>query len=260
MPDFILRTQQQQREVFRLVDEFIVLTQWARDVVLANHAPAGTPNADDGCGERGGRVALNRLGYGQRGVKRKTGPLERPTALPVRIGYVGRFEAIKGVHDLAKAVTALPREVPVELEFRGPVPSKYQQAVVEELKLLAGDDPRVSFAPAVAAAEVPAVIANYDVLCCPAICLEGGPTVALEAQACGTPVIGTRIGGLAELVRDGIDGALVTPGDWHALSQLIVRIAADPAATVDLWRRNQPQPRTMDQVASDYLRLYAEAR
>ena len=103
------------------------------------------------------------------------------------------------------------------------------------------------------------MIAGYDVLCCPAICLEGGPTVALEAQACGTPVIGTRIGGLAELVREGIDGALVTPGEWRALSRLIGSIVADPAATVDLWRRNLPQPRTMDEVASDYLRLYAES-
>jgi len=246
MPDFIARTQQQQREVVRLVDRFIVLTQWAADVVVANDVPPE-------------KTALNRLGFGQRNVNRKPGPSERPTALPIRIGYVGRYEAIKGVHDLARAVTALPREVPVELEFRGPIPSKYQQAVVDELRVIIGDDPRVSFAPAVSAEEVPGVIAGYDVLCCPAICLEGGPTVALEAQACGTPVIGTRIGGLAELVREGVDGALVTPGEWRALSRLIGGIVADPAATVDLWRRNLPQPRTMDEVASDYLRLYTES-
>jgi glycosyltransferase involved in cell wall biosynthesis len=72
-------------------------------------------------------------------------------------------------------------------------------------------------------------------------------------------VIGTRIGGLAELVRDGVDGALVMPGEWRALSRLIASIVEDPAATVDLWRRNLPLPRTMDEVASDYLRLYTES-
>jgi hypothetical protein len=49
------------------------------------------------------------------------------------------------------------------------------------------------------------------------------------------------------------------PGEWRALSRLIASIVENPAATVDLWRRNLPQPRTMDEVASDYLRLYTES-
>ena len=53
----------------------------------------------------------------------------------------------------------------------------------------------------------------------PSLVAEGGPTVAIEAHAVGTPVIGTRIGGLAELVTDGVNGRLVAPGDVQPLVQ-----------------------------------------
>jgi len=101
------------------------------------------------------------------------------------------------------------------------------------------------------------VLADYDVLCCPAVCLEGGPTVAIEAHAVGTPVIGTRIGGLAELVTNGVDGRLVPPGDWRALAGALRDMAENPAGTIDRWRLALPPARTMDQVAADYLSLYA---
>jgi glycosyltransferase involved in cell wall biosynthesis len=103
------------------------------------------------------------------------------------------------------------------------------------------------------------VLAGYDVLCCPSVCAEGGPTAAIEAHAVGTPVIGTRIGGLAELVTDGVNGRLVPPGDWRALASALADLARDPAGTVDRWRLALPRARTMDEIAADYEALYAEA-
>jgi glycosyltransferase involved in cell wall biosynthesis len=88
------------------------------------------------------------------------------------------------------------------------------------------------------------------------VCLEGGPTVAIEAHAAGTPVIGTRIGGLAELVGDGVSGRLVAPDDWRALAAVLLEMAGDPAGTIDRWRAALPRPRTMDEVAAEYLTLY----
>jgi glycosyltransferase involved in cell wall biosynthesis len=104
---------------------------------------------------------------------------------------------------------------------------------------------------------MPGHLSSIDVLCCPSVCLEGGPTVAIEAHAAGTPVAGTRIGGLAEIVTDGVDGRLVPPGDWRALAAALVEIASDPAGTVDRWRARIPAARTMDEVTADYLKLYA---
>jgi len=244
MRDLIDRNVVMQRAMLDTVDKFVVLTQWGFDAVLAN---GGEP----------GKVVLNRLGQNWSTARRKPDPEQRPTMPPVTVGYLGRFDPIKGVDDLARAVRSLPATVPVRAEFRGPVRTEHDREILRQLRLVAGADPRIHVAAEVPPGEVPAVLSGYDVLCCPAVCLEGGPTVALEAHAVGTPVIGTRIGGLAELVTDGINGRLVSPGNWRELARVINDIAMNPRDTLDRWRTHLPPARTMDDVTDDYLKLYA---
>jgi glycosyltransferase involved in cell wall biosynthesis len=244
MSDLIARNQGMQREMLATVDRFVLLTEWALGAAAANGAPRG-------------KLTLNRLGHSHGKVVSKPGPDEQPTGRPITIGYLGRFDAIKGVHDLARAAASLPRDAAIRVEFRGPARSAADRAVLDGLRALTADDPRITFADAVPYADVLQVLAGYDVLCCPAVCLEGGPTVAIEAHAVGTPVIGTSIGGLAELVTDGLNGRLVAPGDWRALAGVLAALAADPAGTIDRWRGRLPPARTMDQIAADYLAVYA---
>jgi glycosyltransferase involved in cell wall biosynthesis len=244
MRQLIAHNQQRQRQVLSAADRFVVLTRWALDAVAANGAPLD-------------RLALNRLGMSHTAVTRKPPPDQQPSQPPVRIGYVGRYDPIKGVFDLARAIASLPPEVPVCVEFRGPLNDEADRGRADDVRRLVAGDRRVEFAASVDAREVPSVLARLDLLCCPAVCVEGGPTVAIESHAVGTPVIGTRIGGLAELVTDGVNGRLVPPGDWRALAGVLREVAADPSATVDHWRRHLPAARTMDAVAADYLALYA---
>ena len=82
------------------------------------------------------------------------------------------------------------------------------------------------------------------------------PTVALEAHAVGTPVIGSRIGGLAEIVEDGENGLLTKPGDPRGLARAIERILSDDGASLQFFRSNLSIPRTMDDIVEDYLRIY----
>ena len=247
MSNLIAFNQSQQDETLALVDKFVVLTSWASETLLAN-------------GAQPAKVSLNRLGVRELPSARKPDPDRRPTRCPLLVGYLGRFEAIKGVEDLARAIASLPPELPIRFEFRGPVNSTAERDLVNHLRGLMGDDSRVNFAPSVAPEAVYQVLATYDVLCCPSVCVEGGPTVALEAHAVGTPVIGTRIGGLAEIVSDGANGRLVNPGDWRTLARLLEELTGDPSATIDKWRRVLPIPRTMDQISAEYLQLYAECR
>lgn len=245
MSDLISRNQARQREMLATADKFVLLTQKALTMVAANGGSLQ-------------RLGLNRLGVSHTNIDRKPSPEIAPTRLPIQVGYLGRLESIKGVHDLVRAVATLPRNVPVRVELRGPVRSDAERRVVDELKALAGNDSRVIFADAAPPSEVPGILASYDVLCCPSVCLEGGPTVALEAHAVGTPVVGTHIGGLAEVVEDGVNGCLVPPGDWRALAQVLRRMADDPSGSIDRWRRALPQPRSMDDIAADYLALYRQ--
>jgi glycosyltransferase involved in cell wall biosynthesis len=83
--------------------------------------------------------------------------------------------------------------------------------------------------------------------------------VAIEAHAVGTPVIGSRIGGLAEIVEDGANGRLLPPGDSQALGSSIREVAEDPER-IESWRSRLPAPRTMDEVARDYVKLYQGGR
>lgn len=57
---------------------------------------------------------------------------------------------------------------------------------------------------------------------------EGLPNVVGEAMAQARPVVATRVGGIPELVQDGVNGVLIPPGDPEALASALSRLAADP--------------------------------
>jgi glycosyltransferase involved in cell wall biosynthesis len=231
------------RELLDLCDTFFVPTQWGAEIMIANGAPPA-------------KIRVVRVGLAHDRLSIKPGPDERPTERPVRIGYFGRIERIKGVLDLARAFAAVPKDAPLRLDFCGPVREGDSAAVAREARAILSGDPRVIFSPPVAPHDAPAVLSRYDVLCCPSVWVEAGPMVALEAFACGTPVIGSRIGGLADIVQCGVSGELVEAGDWRALSSVLKHIADDPRATVDFWRRNVPTPHTMQDVADEYVSIY----
>ena len=100
-----------------------------------------------------------------------------------------------------------------------------------------------------------AALAQHDVLAVPSQCLETGPLVVLEAFAAGTPVIGANLGGIAELVTDGVDGLLVEPAAWATTLQ---RCATDRDLLPRLRAGIRP-PRTMATVADEMLALYETA-
>ena len=245
MRSLIERNQLAQQRLFESTSAFVVLSDFAADVVRSNGAP---PH----------KVIVNRLG-----VDVARGPWRikpaAPTSFPVRVGYVGRAESIKGLDDVVRAVVSLPPSVPVELQVVAAAASPAERANVEACRAQAAGDARVSFLPPAAPHDIPQLLAGFDVLVCPSRAVEGGPTIALEAHAVGTPVIGAAMPALTEYVHDGVNGRLVAPGDWRALAAALQKIAFDPAGTIDTWRMALRQPRTFAEIARDYLALYTAA-
>lgn len=79
-------------------------------------------------------------------------------------------------------------------------------------------------------ADLPSLMGSADWLILPSGWWENAPLVLLEARAAGLPVICSGIGGMAELVEDGVTGLHVPPGDPRALAETMARAATDPRA------------------------------
>jgi glycosyltransferase involved in cell wall biosynthesis len=143
----------------------------------------------------------------------------------------------------------------VRLDLHGIDQSGGASATRDSLVRAAAGDARVRLLPSVAPSEVIAVMAGYDLIAVPSRWQETGPLVVLEAFAAGTPVLGARLGGVAELVRDGVDGVLVAPDDAPAWAAVIEALAAD-RPRIEALRRGIAPPRTMDAAARDMAALY----
>jgi glycosyltransferase involved in cell wall biosynthesis len=143
--------------------------------------------------------------------------------------FVGRLVKEKGVAELLDALARLARS-DTELVVVGDGPMRGR------LERLAGDlavGDRIRFVGAVPHAEVASYLARARVVVVPSWFEERG-RVVLEAMANGAPLVGTRTGGIAETVRDGVNGLLVPVRDPLALTSAIARVLEDDVLAASL--------------------------
>jgi glycosyltransferase involved in cell wall biosynthesis len=106
-----------------------------------------------------------------------------------------------------------------------------------------------------AAADLPGLIAAADWVVVPSIWFENAPLVILEAFRHRRPVICGGIGGMAELVADGVNGLHAPPGDPDGLASVMARAAGNPALWAAMVEGIRP-PEDLDACASRHLDLY----
>jgi D-inositol-3-phosphate glycosyltransferase len=154
------------------------------------------------------------------------------------VSFVGRIQPHKGPEVLIRATSELVKHSPL-LRHKLIVnvvggASGANTEEVDRLKELAtwlGIDDVVRFAPPVPRAELPQWYRAADLVIVPSYSESFG-LVALEAQACGTPVVATAVGGLRTAVADGISGVLVDGHDPKAWSSVISRLLQEPQRRV----------------------------
>jgi D-inositol-3-phosphate glycosyltransferase len=154
------------------------------------------------------------------------------------LAFVGRIQPHKGPEVLIRAVAEMLNHSPhlrpklITIIMGGASGSGLGE--VERLKDLAswlGISDVVRFENPVPRAQIPQWYRAADLVCVPSYSESFG-LVALEAQACGTPVVATAVGGLRTAVADGISGVLVDGHDPRAWSSVLARLIQEPQRRV----------------------------
>jgi len=236
------------RTFLQETDHIVAVCEWARRLLMRNGVPAS-------------KLTLSRHGIlqtqkalGQNAACFGADPTvdSKPTCL--RLAFLGRFDPAKGGEILIRAVRRLA-DAPLRLDIYGVSQGQGGQSHESQLRALAATDERIHFFPTLARGEVSLKLRRYDLLAVPSQWLETGPLVVLEAFSAGVPVIGSRLGGVAELVADGVDGLLVESGNSEAWANALRRLLDTPVLVRSLRDGVRP-PRSMRTVATEMLELY----
>lgn len=183
--------------------------------------------------------------------------------------FVGRIEALKGLDTLIRAVSLL--------EGRGTQSKGLQVLIIggdvaeslnllgtemNRLRSLAGDlgiQDRVEFIGSRRQRELPAYYAAADVVVMPSYSESFG-MVALEAMACGRPVVASRVGGLAYLVQDGITGFHVQEGNAGELAARLTQLLTDDTLLERMGKaaRQEAEDYSWDRAATSIHHLYQQ--
>jgi GT2 family glycosyltransferase/glycosyltransferase involved in cell wall biosynthesis len=198
------------RGVLARIDHFLAPSRALRDWFIGQGVPA------------------ERIGFSPYGLD--DAPLRsvsRQPASHLRIGYIGTLMVSKGPDVLLEAFARLPPgRATVEL-FGSPADYHGEtgyRARLEPLLSLPG----VTVSGPRPHAQIPAALASMDVMVAPSIWPENLPFVIQEALLSGIPVIGSRIGGIPELINDGRNGLLFEPRDVDGLHRALVRLLDEP--------------------------------
>ena len=176
-----------------------------------------------------------------------------------RIGYIGQITRYKGVDVLLEAMKILDREgAGVQLLLHGAnlehTAAEFRERINGLLEETSGS---VRFAGRYEHAELPRLLSAIDWVIVPSIWWENAPLVIEEAMMHRRPVICSDVGGMAEKVRDGVNGLHFRVRDPYSLADTIRRAVSTP----ELWDEIRAQitdPHTMDRYLETITAMYDE--
>lgn len=183
------------------------------------------------------------------------------TSSPV-ISIVGRITPLKGHTYFIKAMARVVRSLPyAKVWIIGDAPAKkpaYRQEV-EMLVRRLGLQEHVEFLGN--REDVPALMAQSDVVVMASVEPESFGRVILEAQAAGTPVVATSVGGVLDIIDDERTGLLVLPRDVDAMAAAVLRLLRDKALAKELTSAAYAKLQeefTLDRMCGQTIAVYEE--
>jgi glycosyltransferase involved in cell wall biosynthesis len=200
-------------------------------------------------------------------------PLPQPSGADVRaelgipadaplVGTMGFLRYPKAIDNLVRAADPLRRLVPgAKVLIAGDGPDRPMiEALLDELDL------RDTVYLLGLRSDVPDLLDALDVAVCPSDS-EGSPLSIMEYMDAGLPVVSTNVGGVPDLIDEGVHGLLVERRDPEALARAMAELLRDPARAAEMGRRGRERrAREFDidvmvrNVENLYLDLYAQAR
>ncbi len=186
-----------------------------------------------------------------------TPPLRRNGDGPVKLLFVGRFNAFKNVEKLIEAVGRLKEMGADNFELQL-VGEGERRASVERMVIDKGLTRQVRFLGWVDRDSIVERYRQAD-LFVTATTWEGMPNTVLEGMACGLPVVATRASGLEELVREGVNGYLVNINDTTALAERMFALINNPYERRRMSKESRKiaeQEFAWEYIAEQYQKIY----
>jgi glycosyltransferase involved in cell wall biosynthesis len=192
------------------------------------------------------------------GVEPPAGSLRKVPVGPagqITFGFFGSVNPQKGLEILVSAFRQYKCDA-FRLVVRGNM--QHFPKYAKRVRAFAETDARIVFRGPYGHGELADALSGIDVLVVPSVWYENTPFVVLEAFAAGRPVIASDLGGLSELVKDGVNGRTFRAGDPGALMNVLHDFEDDPGLLPRL-ARAVGAVRTLEQNAQDFEALWEEA-
>jgi glycosyltransferase involved in cell wall biosynthesis len=231
------------RALFAESSQVIAVCGWVKELLIRNGVPTE-------------KITLCRQGLAHPApAANHTGP--QAAGLPLRVAFFGRLDAVKGIDTLIEALRLDP-DLPVTLDIFAVAQDETAQRLKTALAEKTSRDARIRFQNAVAPQQTVERLREYNILAVPSRWMETGPMVVYEAFAAGTPVVGSNLGGLAELVEHEKNGLLVETDSAASWAAAFRRLVEDRELLARL-KRGMGPVRTMQDVAREMQPVYRRA-
>lgn len=173
----------------------------------------------------------------------------------LRFGFMGTLLPVKGVGFLISTFKKIKNRN-IKLSIYGKLfPFTGFESYPNLLKKMVKSDNRIELMGGYDNKDIGQILANIDVLIVPSLWLENAPLVIQEAFLAKTPVIASRIGGIPELVNDGINGLLFNPGDADDLQEKTQSIINNPGI-IEKFKEHMPKVKSMEDNTKEIEEIY----